>query len=129
MPRPWAALPLMLLAVAVGTGLAGGTAAGRGKGPADNSPKPTAEQPASTNEPGAKPAATPAGKLASAAELKHEADTRLEGEKRFHNNCGRCHLAPQKFPPRVMAMVVRHMRVRANITDEDMRLILNYMTQ
>jgi cytochrome c5 len=55
--------------------------------------------------------------------------TRLEGEKRFRANCGRCHAAPQKFPPRMMATIVRHMRVRATITDEDMRLVLFYMTQ
>jgi mono/diheme cytochrome c family protein len=54
---------------------------------------------------------------------------RLEGEKRFRANCGRCHAAPQKFPPRMMATIVRHMRVRATITDEDMRLVLLYMTQ
>lgn len=54
---------------------------------------------------------------------------RLEGEKRFRANCGRCHAAPQKFPPRMMATIVRHMRVRATITDEDMRLVLYYMTQ
>jgi cytochrome c5 len=54
---------------------------------------------------------------------------RLEGEKRFHANCSRCHAAPQKFPPRMMATVVRHMRVRATITDEDMRLVLFFMTQ
>jgi mono/diheme cytochrome c family protein len=54
---------------------------------------------------------------------------RLEGEKRFRTNCGRCHQAPHKFPPRVMAAAIRHMRVRAMITDEDMRLILRYMTQ
>lgn len=54
---------------------------------------------------------------------------RLEGEKRFRTNCGRCHMAPHKFPPRVMAAAIRHMRVRAMITDEDMRLILRYMTQ
>lgn len=54
---------------------------------------------------------------------------RLEGEKRFRANCGRCHAAPQKFPPRMMATVLRHMRVRATITDEDMRLVLFYMTQ
>lgn len=54
---------------------------------------------------------------------------RLEGEKRFRTNCGRCHMAPHKFPPRVMATAIRHMRVRALITDEDMRLILHYMTQ
>jgi len=54
---------------------------------------------------------------------------RVEGEKRFRTNCGRCHAAPQKFPPRMMATIVRHMRVRATITDEDMRLVLFYMTQ
>lgn len=54
---------------------------------------------------------------------------RIEGEKRFHANCGRCHAAPQKFPPRMMATVLRHMRVRAAITDQDRRLILFYMTQ
>lgn len=54
---------------------------------------------------------------------------RLEGEKRFRTNCARCHAAPQKFPPRMMATIVRHMRVRATITDEDMRLVLYYMTQ
>jgi cytochrome c5 len=54
---------------------------------------------------------------------------RLEGEKRFRANCGRCHASPQKFPPRMMATIVRHMRVRATITDEDMRLVLFYMTQ
>jgi cytochrome c5 len=54
---------------------------------------------------------------------------RIEGEKRFHANCGRCHAAPQKFPPRMMKTVLRHMRVRATITDADMRLVLFYMTQ
>jgi cytochrome c5 len=53
----------------------------------------------------------------------------IEGEKRFRVNCGRCHASPQKFPPRMMATIVRHMRVRATITDEDMRLVLFYMTQ
>jgi mono/diheme cytochrome c family protein len=52
-----------------------------------------------------------------------------EGEKRFRANCGRCHMAPHKFPPRMMATIVRHMRVRATITDEDMQIILRYMTE
>jgi len=54
---------------------------------------------------------------------------RIEGEKRFHANCGRCHAAPQKFPPRTMATVLRHMRVRASVTEDDQKLILFYMTQ
>lgn len=58
-----------------------------------------------------------------------ERAARLEGEKRFRTNCGRCHQPPHKFPPRVMATAIRHMRVRAMLTDEDMKLILRYMTQ
>jgi mono/diheme cytochrome c family protein len=60
---------------------------------------------------------------------KDDRIARLEGEKRFRTNCGRCHQPPHKLPPRVMAAAIRHMRVRAMITDEDMRLILRYMTQ
>lgn len=54
---------------------------------------------------------------------------RLEGEKAYHANCGRCHMAPPKFSPRMMSTIVRHMRVRATITDQEMRNILHYMTQ
>lgn len=60
---------------------------------------------------------------------KSRQSERAEGEQRFRENCGRCHQSPHKFPPRVMAAVIRHMRVRAMLTDEDMRLILKYMTQ
>jgi mono/diheme cytochrome c family protein len=81
-----------------------------------------AEPPKKSESSSAAPAA-----VAVAAE---QADAmRLEGEKRFHANCGRCHMAPHKFPPRVMASAVRHMRVRATITDEDMRLILYFLSQ
>jgi cytochrome c5 len=60
----------------------------------------------------------------------YDADTmRVQGELRYRTNCGRCHAAPRKFPPRMMATVLRHMRVRATITEEDMRLVLFYMSQ
>lgn len=68
----------------------------------------------------------------SAAPVVHVTDAgsmRVAGEQRFRANCGRCHAAPQKFPPRMMATILRHMRVRATITDEDQRLILFYMIQ
>ncbi|HLZ14220.1 MAG TPA: cytochrome c [Candidatus Acidoferrum sp.] len=64
--------------------------------------------------------------VASAADARA---LRIEGEQRFRANCGRCHNAPHKFPPRMMATIVRHMRVRATITDDDMKLILRYMTE
>ena len=68
--------------------------------------------------------------IAVAATRTSNADSmRVQGEQRFRANCGRCHAAPQKFPSRMMATVLRHMRVRATITAEDQRLILFYMTQ
>ena len=78
-------------------------------------------------------AGTPgAKKEESAVPMVQSADAngmRIEGEKRYHANCGRCHAAPQKFPPRMMATVLRHMRVRATVTAEDQKLIQFYMTQ
>jgi mono/diheme cytochrome c family protein len=73
-----------------------------------------------------------ARKEAASAPVVHSYDAetmRVQGELRYRANCGRCHAAPRKFPPRMMATVLRHMRVRATITDEDMRLVLFYMTQ
>ncbi len=58
-----------------------------------------------------------------------ERSSQFEGEQRFRTNCGRCHQAPHKFPPRMMATIIRHMRVRATLTDEDMKSILSYMTE
>jgi cytochrome c5 len=65
----------------------------------------------------------------SSKAVQEGAASRFEGEKRYRANCGRCHMAPHKFPPRMMATIVRHMRVRATITDEDMQFILRYMTE
>jgi mono/diheme cytochrome c family protein len=52
----------------------------------------------------------------------------MEGDKRYRVNCARCHQPPHKFSPRVMGMVVRHMRVRGMLTQEDMKYVLYYMT-
>jgi hypothetical protein len=65
----------------------------------------------------------------SHAQIRPELSPRIEGERRFRQNCGRCPLAPQKYPPRMMATILRHMRVRATITDEDAKIILRYMTE
>jgi hypothetical protein len=75
---------------------------------------------------------SPAAKEVGATATTHPVDAdsmRVQGEQRFRANCGRCHAAPEKFPPRMMATVLRHMRVRATITDQDMKLVLFYMTQ
>lgn len=75
-------------------------------------------------------AETASSSIVGSSKPVHEAAySRFEGEKRYRANCGRCHMAPHKFPPRMMATIVRHMRVRATITDEDMNFILRYMTE
>ena len=52
-----------------------------------------------------------------------------EGEQRYRANCSRCHQAPPKFAPATMGTLIRHMRVRAMLTEEDTRAILKFMTQ
>ena len=94
---------------------------------------------ASTTEPsssslshGTRDASTTAAPPSASGEKEKaamESSLRIEGEKRFRTNCSRCHMAPHKFPPHVMATAVRHMRVRATLTDEDMRFILYYLTR
>jgi mono/diheme cytochrome c family protein len=74
------------------------------------------------------PAASSAGKVA-APSLSSAEDLRAEGETRFRANCGRCHQSPHRFPPRMVMTIERHMRVRATLTEEDMRAIVAYLTQ
>jgi cytochrome c5 len=84
-----------------------------------NGPRAHAEEPSAKKE-------------VASSQVVHSDDLdamRVQGELRYRANCGRCHAAPRKFPPRMMATVLRHMRVRATITDEDMRLVLFYMSQ
>jgi cytochrome c5 len=57
----------------------------------------------------------------------HTAASSSEGEKRFQENCGRCHQAPQELSPREVKAVIRHMRVRAMLSAEDEQLILKYL--
>jgi len=85
---------------------------------------------ASAKNAGSKDSPASATATASAsANTTQDESLHLEGEKRFRSNCARCHAAPPKFPPRMMATIVRHMRVRANLTNDDMRLILRYMAE
>jgi cytochrome c2 len=51
-----------------------------------------------------------------------------EGERRFRQNCGRCHNPPDSLSPREVKAVLQQMRVRAMLTAEDERLILKYLS-
>ncbi len=69
--------------------------------------------------------ATPAAKKTKAA---GKPPTHQDpAERAFQANCSRCHNAPETLSPRITGTVVRHMRVRANLSAEEERLILSYL--
>lgn len=50
-----------------------------------------------------------------------------EGEKKFQQNCSRCHDTPEGFSSRISGTVVRHMRVRASLSKKDAEAILHFL--
>lgn len=68
----------------------------------------------STNKQKSKPAPTTQGSAS-------------DGEKRFQINCGRCHNPPEDISSREARAVARHMRVRAMLSAEDEKLILQFL--
>lgn len=128
MKRNW----MLLCCLAVMAFLVG-TAIGQEHGKSETSSKPSLDAPVlSSNLQPSDDTPSPQQKRRTKQDrptTKSEQSERMEGEQRFRENCGRCHQPPHKFSPRVMAAAIRHMRVRAMLTDEDMRLILKYMTQ
>lgn len=49
-----------------------------------------------------------------------------EGERIFAQNCSRCHTSPDGFSPRISGTVVRHMRVRAQLSQHDEEELLRF---
>jgi hypothetical protein len=72
--------------------------------------------------------AKPASSSAAVSATEPNEQWMIEGDKRYRANCGRCHQAPHKFPPRAMATAIRHMQVRAMLTQDDVKYITYYMT-
>jgi len=52
-----------------------------------------------------------------------------EGQKIFDQNCSRCHATPEGFSSRISGTIVRHMRVRANLSAHDEQVLLQYFNQ
>lgn len=50
-----------------------------------------------------------------------------EGQRIFQQNCSRCHNAPDGFSPRISGTVLRHMRVRASLSQHDEQELLRFM--
>jgi cytochrome c5 len=57
---------------------------------------------------------------------KQIAQSSNEGERIFAQNCSRCHNAPDGFSPRISGTVVRHMRVRAGLSQHDAEELLRF---
>jgi mono/diheme cytochrome c family protein len=61
---------------------------------------------------------------------KHEQPSAVQqtaGERKFAQNCSRCHNAPEAFSPHISGTIVRHMRVRASLSAQDERDILHFL--
>jgi cytochrome c5 len=50
-----------------------------------------------------------------------------EGQRIFDRNCSRCHTAPDGFSPRISGTVIRHMRVRASLSQQDEQELLRFL--
>jgi cytochrome c5 len=49
------------------------------------------------------------------------------GEEVFHQNCFRCHQEPEGFSPSISRTIVTHMRVRAGLSDPDVKALLEFL--
>ena len=76
----------------------------------------------SASSPQAAPAAKPGKGPSGTAQPKMD-----RGERAFNANCSRCHYAPETLNPRITGTVIRHMRVRANLSAQDERDILHFL--
>jgi len=50
-----------------------------------------------------------------------------EGEQVFQRHCSRCHTAPDGFSPHIAGTVVRHMRVRASLSQHEEEALLRFL--
>ena len=58
-------------------------------------------------------------------------DTRrqIDPDEAYKNNCMRCHTSTQQYSPRMTKTIVMHMRVRANLTQQEAQAILKYLAE
>jgi mono/diheme cytochrome c family protein len=64
---------------------------------------------------------------ANAKKAPQSANLPDPGQRKFEANCSRCHSAPEQLRPSLTGTVVRHMRVRANLSAQDEKDILKYL--
>jgi mono/diheme cytochrome c family protein len=53
----------------------------------------------------------------------------IDGEQVYKSNCTRCHIAMHTYPEKMSRVIVRHMRVRAMLTQEEADTVLAYLLE
>ena len=65
----------------------------------------------------------PSARKGGASHLAAQQD---EGQRIFEQHCSRCHNAPDGFSPHISGTVVRHMRVRASLSQHEEEELLHF---
>lgn len=89
-----------------------------------DSNKPTVTASASTSS-----APAPATNAATHAAAKPAAKKGLTPDQAYKANCTRCHAELPTMDARRTATIVRHMRVRANLTEREAKAIFEYLNK
>ena len=76
------------------------------------------------DKPATQPAKKPAAATHGAAQTAPQSDT---GDRIFQQHCSRCHTAPEGFSPRISGTIVRHMRVRASLSQHEEEELLRFL--
>jgi cytochrome c5 len=79
---------------------------------------------------GSQPQAAQETGVKASAKQKAEAKNSAhqdEGQRVFEQNCSRCHNTPDGFSSRISGTVVRHMRVRASLSQHDEQELLRFL--
>ncbi len=63
---------------------------------------------------------------ANSGKQKQIINTQNEGEQVFQTHCSRCHTAPDGFSPRISGTIVRHMRVRASLSQHEEETLVRF---
>jgi cytochrome c5 len=62
-----------------------------------------------------------------ASEKKAHVANSDRGQQVFEQNCARCHNAPQGFSPSVSGTIAMHMRVRAGLSEADIKALRRFL--
>ena len=53
----------------------------------------------------------------------------MDGEQVYRNNCTRCHIVMPAFSAKMTRVIVRHMRVRATLTQSEAEAVRSFLNE